>query len=448
MNGISLGNDNTKKIFFKLAIPSVLGMLIVSMQMMIDGFFIANTVGANGLAAINLSMPVVNLYMSIAMMICAGGAVYTSIELGKNNNKRAHEVFSFTFLSYLSILGFLSILGVIFIDQIIYLLGTNKELIPLVKPYLMTLLALNILFNFPIFSEMFVKIGGLPNFVFISALICISGNILGDYILIVKLNLGVFGAALATALANGTAGLILATRFFNSRCELTLTIPKGDKYLLGKILYNGSSEMLTIISSAITTYIFNLLLMKYIGPLGVSALTIVFYVNNILNISLYGLDQALQPLVSFNLGAKRFDKIKEVVKITLISGATLGVICFIIMKIKSDFIIKLFSKGNLELELLTFEVLSIVTFQYLVSFINVTAIGFLTALENPFESMVVSFFRSLVFTVSYLFILPNFLGNSGLWLSMPIGELSCIFISIPLMYYSFKKSKKKFSPVI
>lgn len=442
MSEISLGHENTKKIFFKLALPSVLGMLIVSMQMMVDGFFIANTVGADGLAAINLSMPVINLYMSIAMMICAGGAVYTSIELGKGNKKRADEVFSFTFFTYIAILGTLSILGVIFIDKIIYFLGASKELIPLVKPYLVTLLALNLLFNFPIFSEMFVKIGGLPNFVFISALICITGNILGDYILIVKMNLGVFGAAFATGLANGAAGLILFTRFFKNRCGLTLTSPKGDSSLLGKILYNGSSEMLTIISAAITTYIFNLLLMKYIGPLGVSALTIVFYVNNILNICLYGLDQALQPLVSFNLGAKRFDKIKETVKITLISGATLGLMCFIIMKLKSDFIVKLFSKGNSDLELLTFEVLSIVVFQYLVSFINVTAIGFLTALEKPFESMLVSFFRSLVFTVSYLFILPNFFGNSGLWLSMPVGELSCIFISIPLMWYSFNRSKK------
>lgn len=404
MSKISLGHENTKKIFFKLALPSVLG----SIQMMVDGFFIANTVGANGLAAINLSMPVINLYMSIAMMICAGGAVYTSIELGKGNKKRANEVFSFTFFVYIAILGTLSILGAIFIDKIIYFLGASKELIPLVKPYLITLLVLNLLFNFPIFSEMFVKIGGLPNFVFISALICISGNILGDYILIVQMNLGVFGATLATGVANGTAGVILFTRFLKNRCALTFTSPKGNRYLLGKILYNGSSKMLTIVSAAITTYIFNLLLMKYIGPLGVSALTIVFYVNNILNICLYGLNQALQPLVSFNLGAREFDKIKETVKITLISGATLGLICFITMKLKSDFIVKLFSKGNSDLELLTFDVLNIVTFQYIISFINVTAIGFLTALEKPFESMLVSFFRSLVFTVSYLFILPIF----------------------------------------
>lgn len=253
------------------------------------------------MAAINLSMPVVNLYMSVAMMICAGGAVYTSIELGKGNFDKGDEVFSFIFSAYIIILGTLSLLGAIFIDEIIYLLGASPELISYVKPYLLTLLILNLLFNFPIFSEIFVKVGELPNYVFISSLICITGNIIGDYILIVKLGMGVFGAAFATALANGTAGFVLLTRFFKGRCRLKFTKLKGDKYLLGKILYNGSSEILTLVSSAVITYVFNLLLMKYIGALGVSALTIVFYVNNILNICLYGLDQAMQLIVSFNL---------------------------------------------------------------------------------------------------------------------------------------------------
>lgn len=442
MSKLSLENTSIPKLFFRFALPSVLGMLIVSMQMMVDGFFIANTVGAAGLAAINLSIPVINLYTSIAMMICAGGAVYTSIELGKGNFERGNEVFSFTFSAYIVILGVLSFLGAIFIDEIIYLLGTNSELIPYVKPYLLTMLILNLLFNFPIFSEIFVKVGELPNYVFVSSIICITGNVIGDYILIIKLGMGVFGAAFATALANGTAGFVLLTRFFKGRCRLKFTKPKGDRQLLGKILYNGSSEMLTLVSSAVTTYVFNLLLMKYIGALGVSALTIVFYVNNILNICLYGLDQAMQPIVSFNLGAKRFDKIKEVLRITLISGATLGVFFFGVMKFKSDFIVKIFSKGNLDLEILTMEVLGIVIFQYLVSFINVAAIGFLTALEKPFESMLVSFFRSLVFTISYLLILPKFFGNSGLWGAMPAGELSCIVISIPLMWYSFQKAKR------
>lgn len=439
MSEISLNNPNIKKAFFKLALPSVIGMLIVSMQMMIDGFFIANSVGARGLAAINLSMPLVNLFMSISMMICAGGAVYTSIELGKGNRKKGNEIFSFTLLIYIILIGILSLFTLIFINKIVILLGADMALIPHVKKYLFTLLLFNIPLNLPIFTETFVRVAGIPNFVFVSSLICITGNIIGDYFLVYKLGLGTFGAAIATASANGIAGLILMFRFFKNRCSLKLIKPMGDFILLKKILYNGSSEMLTVVSSAVATYIFNLILMKNIGSLGVSALTIIFYVNSILNICLYGLAQALQPLVSFNLGAKKYPKIMESLKISLFSGLILGIVFFTTMIFQKNLVIELFSKGDIELENLTKEVLSIVIFQYLFSFINVMASAFLTALEKPFESVIVSLFRSLIFTVIYLFTLPIFLGNTGLWLSLPLGEFTCIIISIPLMHYSFKK---------
>lgn len=434
-------NGNVKKLFFSFAIPSIIGMLIVSMQMMIDGFFVANFVGAQGLAAINLSIPVVNFIMSIAMMISVGGGVYCSIALGNGLKKKANEIFSFTFAMYLTILGSIAIISIFFIDKIINILGATPSLAIMVKPYLLTMIILNIFYNFPIFTETFIKIANKPNFVFISCLICISGNVIGDYIFIEKLGLGVFGAALATCLADGTAGLILMRQYLKSRSSLSLIKPKGDRELFGKILYNGSSEMLTVVSSAIATFIFNLILMKRIGEIGVSALTIVFYVNAVVTICLYGLSQALQPIVSYNLGARNITKIKEVLRTAFITGAGIGIFFFAIMKWKSSFIIEIFSKGNKELEDLTKEVLNIVVYQYLFSFINIIASSFLTASEKPLESGVVSFGRSLIFTAGFLLTLPIFLGNKGLWLALPIGELFCWGVSIPLMIITYKKVK-------
>lgn len=443
MKKVSLENGSVKKLFFSFAVPSIIGMLVVSMQMMIDGFFVANTVGAQGLAAINLSMPVVSFVMSVAMMICAGGGVYCSIALGNSQKRKANEIFSFTFAVYLTILGTLAVIGIIFIDEIINILGATPSLALIVKPYLLTMLALNIFYNFPIFTETFIKIANKPHFVFISCFTCFTGNVIGDYIFIVKLGMGVFGAALATCLADGIAGLILMRQYIKSRSAVSLVKPKGDRNLLGKILYNGSSEMLTVVSSAVATFIFNLILMKRIGEIGVSALTIVFYVNSVVNICLYGLSQALQPIVSYNLGAKRIDKIKEVLRTAFITGAGIGIFFFIVMKLKSSFVVEMFSKGNIELELLTKEVLNIVVFQYLFSFVNITASSFLTAVEKPLESGVVAFARSLVFTAGFLLTLPLILGNTGLWLALPVGEFFCMTVSIPLMVFSYKKIKTK-----
>ena len=443
MKKVSFENGSVKKLFFSFAVPSIIGMLIVSMQMMIDGFFVANTVGAQGLAAINLSMPVVSFVMSTAMMICAGGGVYCSIALGNNQKRKANEIFSFTFAVYLTILGSFSLIGFIFIDEIIKVLGATSSLAVMVKPYLLTMLLLNIFYNFPIFTETFIKIANKPHFVFISCFTCFTGNVIGDYIFIVKLGMGVFGAALATCLADGIAGLILMRQYIKSRSAVSLVKPKGDRNLLGKILYNGSSEMLTVVSSAVATFIFNLILMKRIGEIGVSALTIVFYVNAVVGICLYGLSQALQPIVSYNLGAKRIDKIKEVLRTAFVTGAGIGIFFFIVMKLKSSFVVEIFSKGNIELELLTKEVLNIVVFQYLFSFVNITASSFLTAIEKPLESGIVAFARSLVFTAGFLLTLPLILGNTGLWLALPVGEFFCMTVSIPLMVFSYKKIKNQ-----
>ena len=241
-----LESKNVSRLFFKFAVPSIVGMLIVSIQMMVDGIFIANTQGASGLAAINLSMPIILFTNSIALMIAAGGGVYCSIALGKGKFKRANEIMSFTLQIFVVFLGSISLLGFLFINGIIGILGATEILAPLVKAYLLTMLVLNIPYNIPIFTEGFIKIAGKPNLVFLSCMICLIGNVLMDYLFIVKLDMGVFGAALATSIANGTAGVVLMWNYFKNRSRLNIVKPNGSRILLGKILYNGSSEMLTM----------------------------------------------------------------------------------------------------------------------------------------------------------------------------------------------------------
>ena len=179
--------------------------------------------------------------------------------------------------------------------------------------------------------------------------------------------------------------------------------------------------------------------MKNIGVLGVSALTIVFYINSIVNISLYGLSQALQPIISYNLGAKRGDKIKDVLKVALKSGAAIGIITFISMHLFGDKIIGLFSNGNKELQDLTNRAIFFFTFAYLLSFINIISSSFHTSIEKPFESAFISCGRAIIFVLIPLFTLPIIIGETGIWLAIPIAELICLTVSIPLMKNSLKK---------
>ena len=411
MMNMNLGNEPIKKTFFRYALPSILGLLIVSMQIMIDGVFVGNVVGARGLAAINISMPYINTLMSVGMMIIAGGGVISAIHLGKGDNKRSGEIASFTLVALIGILSLLSLISFLSLDKLIIFLGADQSLSPMVRAYLGPMLLLTVFLNSPIYTETFARIGGKPNAVFLSGIVCCLSNITLDYLFIVKWSLGISGAAYATAIANFLGALTLLRYFFKGHLQIHLERPVGSYKLLKDMLFNGCSEMLTVVAASVTTFLFNRIIMNYIGELGVSALTIVFYVNNLVNISLYGLAQALQPIVAYNLGARQIERIYEVLKVALFTGGSIGLLSFIAMKFYSLSLIELFTKGDAELTLLASRAVKYFVFAYLVSFVNIIASSFHTAIEKPMESAALALLRSLILVAVFLVVLPPFLGS-------------------------------------
>ena len=429
----ALETENITKLFFKFAIPSIFGMLIVSLEIMIDGMFLGRNVGPLGLAAVNLSMPLINFLMSVGLMICVGGGVITSIYFGKKKLNRARELTSITLMLLIGVLEFLSLIVLINLDFFINFLGANEEVYPYVRAYMIPMMIGAFFYTSPIFTETFVKIEEKPNLVFVSGSVCLTFNALLDYLFIQKFQWGMTGGAVATLLACMLGFLALLPNLHFKLPQKSLRIYIKD---IKNIFFNGSSEMLSVVSSTFAMYLFNLTLMKKIGVLGVSALTIVFYINQMLNISLYGLSQALQPLVAYNLGARHLDKIKKVLRVSLITGGALGTVAYIGSHIWGGFIIGIFSKGNQELMSLAKTALFYISFAYLISFLNIISTSFLTSIEKPIESVVVSLGRSIVFIAIPLFILPDLIGAKGIWLSIPIAELMCLVVS----YYLMKKA--------
>lgn len=426
----ALETENITKLFFKFAIPSIFGMLIVSLEIMIDGMFLGRNVGPLGLAAVNLSMPLINFLMSVGLMICVGGGVITSIYFGKKKLNRARELTSITLMLLIGVLEFLSLIVLINLDFFINFLGANEEVYPYVRAYMIPMMIGAFFYTSPIFTETFVKIEEKPNLVFVSGSVCLTFNALLDYLFIQKFQWGMTGGAVATLLACMLGFLALLPNLHFKLPQKSLRIYIKD---IKNIFFNGSSEMLSVVSSTFAMYLFNLTLMKKIGVLGVSALTIVFYINQMLNISLYGLSQALQPLVAYNLGARHLDKIKKVLRVSLITGGALGAVAYIGSHIWGGFIIGIFSKGNQELMSLAKTALFYISFAYLISFLNIISTSFLTSIEKPIESVVVSLGRSIVFIAIPLFILPDLIGAKGIWLSIPIAELMCLIVSYFLM---------------
>ncbi len=429
---INIETENLRKLFFRFAAPSILGMLIVSMQIMIDGFFVSLKVGTVGLAAVNISMPIISIIISIALMIISGGIVITGIAKGSKNETRAAGLTSLTLLIYTIVLALFSLLITLNLDSVCTLLKAQGELRPYVREYLGIMAGGAVFFCIPNLTEAFARLAGRPNKVLLSGIICLSANVLLDYILVYRLDWGMKGAAFATISANITAGIILWPAIKFGKIV-------GSMREVRNIFFNGSSEMLTAVSAALATYLFNVILLREIGTTGVAALTIVFYINIIVNMSLFGLAQSLQPLIAYSLGAKRIDKVRELLNIALVSGAAIGFSIYLVVLIFKQAIVGAFSSNNAELLALASIAAGYVCVHYLFSFVGVIACAFHTAIEKPIESAIIAISRSILFVALFLYTLPLYLGHIGIWLSIPLAEFSTLILSIILTRRSLRK---------
>lgn len=421
--------------FAKYALPSIIGMLIVGLQTIIDGLFVGRGVGALGLAAVNISMPLISSMLSVSIMIISGGIVITGIAKGQGDDERVRGYTTLTFITLLVTMATLSLLVGLFLKRLCYFLGSNDEVYPFVRQYLGIIGCGFIFYCIPNFTEAFTRLNGKPNWVFVSGVICCAVNIVLDYFFVMRFGWGVAGAAVATCIANTTAAFVLLRFVRFGRI-------KGGFTKIKKIFYNGSSEMLTSVSAAITTYIFNLVLMREVGVKGVAAFTIVCYLNFIVNMSIFGLSQAMYPLMSYSVGTRNYRKIKSLLVNALLLGGGIGTGVYLLVLVFKHGIASAFSNGDIELQILTTVATTYVTLHYLVSFINIVACSFHTAVERPFESVVIALCRSIVFVLLPMFSLTPIIGQTGVWLSMPIAEVLTLLVSIPLMITSLRRLRK------
>ncbi|MBR1513461.1 MAG: MATE family efflux transporter [Bacteroidales bacterium] len=426
--------ESTRKQLLRYALPSIIGMLIVGLQTIIDGLFVSRGVGALGLAAVNLSMPLISVMLSVAIMIISGGIVIAGIAQGRGDEERVKGYTTLTFVVLLATILFLSALVALNLKRLCYFLGSNDEVYPFVRQYLGIIGCGFIFYCIPNFTEAFTRLRGRPNWVFTSGVICCVVNVVLDYFFVLRFGWGVAGAAIATCIANTSAALVL---LHNVRFGKLV----GGEREIRKIFYNGSSEMLTSMSAAVTTYIFNIVLMRDIGPKGVAALTIVCYFNFIVNMSIFGLSQALYPLMSYSVGAKDYKRIKSLLFNSMLFGGCIGVGVYLVVLVFKQGIVGAFSEGDPELHELAIVATTYVTLHYLVSFVNIVASSFHTAIERPLESVVIALCRSIVFVLIPLFVLTPIIGQLGIWLSMPIAEVLTLLVSVPLMWRSLRGLK-------
>lgn len=440
MAKVRLSDHFTYKRLIKFTISPILMMVFTALYNVVDGFFISNYGGKLDFAGVNFIMPYLFAISAVGVMMGSGGSALIGKLFGEGNTKKANETFSLVIYSSFVMGVILSIISYIFLDKIILLLGATPDLVASARSY-----ALPLLISLPFFileseSLSLFMVAERPHLGLCVKLFCGSLNIVLDAVFMVSLHMGARGAAIATMINQLFGGIIPLVYFSIRKTKSTLHIGKTslDFKTLGKVITNGSSELVSNISANIVSMLFNVQLIKYAGENGVASYGVLMYLCFIFNAMFFGYAIGVAPIVSYHYGAKNHEELSNILKKSLIINISASLVMFLISELGADTLAHIFVGYDETLKAMTVHGFRIFSFLFLLMGFNVFASSFFTALNNGLVSALIAFLRTLVFQISSVMILPIFWGIDGIWISPLVAEILALIIS-----FSFLISLKK-----
>ena len=437
---IQLSDHFTYRKLFRFVLPSIVMMIFTSIYTVVDGLFVSNYVGKTAFAAINLCMPLLMAVSALGFMIGTGGSAIVARTLGEGHKEKANA--SFSLLVYAMILGGLvmSLVCFIAIPSVCRAFGAEGELLENAVMYgRISSISLTAFMLQNVFQSFFVT-AEKPQLGLAVIVAAGVANMILDYLFIAVLGFGLIGAAMATVTGEFIGGiypLFYFARKNSSRLRLGKTSFNGKVLLQACV--NGSSELMTNLSSSLVNSLFNLQLMKFSGENGVAAFGTIMYANFIFNAIYFGYSIGSAPIVSYHYGADNHAELKNMFKKSLSFVGCWGVFLFCMAQIIASPMASVFVGYDTELCAMTSHGFRLYSRAFLFSGLNIFGSAFFTALNNGLLSAAISFLRTLVFQMAAVLLLPMVLGLDGIWNAVAVAEILTMFVTITLLVRQRKR---------
>lgn len=427
-------NEPLKKTFMKYVSLGIFSMMGVSLFILADTFFIANGVGSHGIAALNIVLPMINIFNGLGWMLGVGGATLYSIAKGKGKLEEGRQNFTFTVVIGLITSILFSVVCLTFSDSILKFLGANEQIFEMSKNYYMIVLFFSPLFILNNMFITFLRNDNNPKLAMVALLTGGLCNIILDYIFIFPLGWGLTGAALATATSPAVSMLISLFHLKNEKRKLAFSKFSFQLKKVKEIFSVGFSAFLNEFSSALVMFLFNIVILQLVGNIGVSAYGIVANMNIVVIAIFTGIGQGFQPLVSTYHGAREKETVKKVLKYGLLTSLIFGIVFFGLGLIFTEQIVALFnSEQDPVLAELAHNGIILYFISFLFTGVNFTVIYFMSAVEKARPSFAISLLRGLILIFPVLFVMANSIGLTGVWLTMPVVEILTMLVAIPII---------------
>ncbi len=436
-DAINFKNEPVAVLFRRILIPTLLGTISISAVTAIDGIFIGHGVGADGVAAVNIVVPIYLLMSGIGIMIGTGCSVVSSIHLSQQNVKaaRLNITQAIAFTSLFTILFSASVLA--FPIQTATLLGASGTLMPQVLDYITWIMPCFLFEMWSMIGLFVIRLDGSPRYAMWCNMVPAFLNVILDWLFIFPLGMGVKGAAIASAISIVVGGIMALGYLLFFAGELKLSPIKMSRKSIMLSMRNigyqykvGSSSLFGELTLAVLIFVGNLVFMHYLGDDGVGAFGIACYYAPFFFMMGNAIAQSAQPIISYNYGISRWKEIKEARRLLLSTSVATGAVVallfiFIPEKLVALFVDTASNAGEIAIDGFPYFATGIVFF-----ILNVAIVGYYQSVERIGRATLFVFLRGFALLVPSFIFLPKLFGIAGIWLAMPMAEIvTLVFIA-------------------
>lgn len=423
-------NKPVKKLFFHFFFPAVFGMLLMSVNMLLDGIFVGHGVGEISLAGVNLAAPIFTLILALSLWIGIGGATNFSNYAGEGSIEKARSSFTLALAIFTGLLGIISVAGYINIETVATWIGANEETLAPTTEYLRILFSFGWILGLQELLSIFIRNDGRPVLGMVSLGVTSIVNIILNYIFIFKLGLGVYGAGLATVIGGAVGVAIFIPHFFKKQVVLNRLAWAWSKRLTVRILTIGFPSLLAETGGFILIVGYNLSVAATLGTDGVTAFSVINYLHGFLFLAFFGIETAMQPMISYYHGAKKKLQMQKTIALAEKTAVALGLTLFVIGFVFAPWLVRLFGVNDSAIIELAVEGIRLFFISYLFIGISFVYMTYFQSVGKVRSATVIILLRSYALFLVYLLVLPKILGVNGIWLSMPIAELTMSILII------------------
>ena len=431
MNRIQLSDHFTYGRLLRFVFPAIAMMVFTSIYTVVDGFFVSNYVGKLPFAAVNLIWPYLMAFGVVGFMVGTGGSALVSRSLGENHPERARQEFSLLVYFTIATGILLTILGIVLLEPVARLLGAKGEIVDMCVLYGSIIMAAQTAFMLQSMFQSFFVTAEKPQLGLTFTLAAGFTNMVLDWLLVAVFPLGLVGAALATAMSQVVGGIGPLIYFAHKNGSLLwLTRTSFSRRIILQTCANGSSELMTNLSSSVVSALYNLQLLRLVGEDGVAAYGVIMYANFVFAAIFLGYSIGMTPVVGYHYGADNTGELKNLLKKSLVLMAAGGAGMLSSSQWLAEPLSRMFVGYDPGLLVLTIRGFRLYALSFLLLGFNIFGSAFFTALSNGPVSAAISFLRTLLFQVVAILILPEVLpGADGVWLSVVAAEALALVVT-------------------